>query len=350
VIWHPLLLAVVSLDLLALLFVLYGAQTYVRVLLRWEPEATDSEQIRLEGAVDAASFATRFGSAFFLGATLLLVVGISLLLPPLISGAMCGTGVLTAMGAAGWRALILRALALVLLWVWRTLDGVDRSCPRPPAVPLVSRWQLLTVPVVALSLLQTVRIIRRLDPNEPVDCCQVVYDTYGSVREATESFGLTDRTWIVLAAAGASTLLVLLSWEIVRSRRAGTMVPESAALNWGLPVGVVLFVPIGTLTLVKVLAAYHYQVLHHHCPWCLFLPEHGAVGYPLFGALLLIVLEGAAFLAAGQLRRTHPSLGAGARSRQYRAAMIQLFALLILVALTAGPAVRWRLAHGVWMH
>jgi hypothetical protein len=70
----------------------------------------------------------------------------------------------------------------------------------------------------------------------------------------------------------------------------------------------------------------------------------------LFGALLVIVLEVSAFSAASGLRRTVPALAESARKRQRRALLLLLAALVIFAALTAGPALHWRIVHGVWMH
>ena len=349
-IWHPISLAVLALDALALIFFASASVTWLRVLLRWAPEQADPHQIALEAATDGASLATRYGLVFFVASSLALVLGIVQVFPGLVPGAMCGTGVLSAMKGEGARALALRGLALAALWAWRSLDGVNRAHPRPPSVPLVARWHLLAFPLFALSVLATLRALLALDPHVPVDCCQVVYDNFSSPAEAHQSFGLSDSAWLWLTGLGAAALagLALGAWGRIQSEggRAGRRAPR----GWLLLTVTFIWLPVAALTLVRVLAAVHYEVLHHHCPWCLFLPEHGAVGYPLFGALIVIGLEAIAFVAAGQAAHAAPTLRVVARERQGRALKLMLMALVVFLGLSFVPAFLWRLAHGVWMH
>jgi hypothetical protein len=363
--WHPLMVAVLVLDALALLFAIVAGNTYVRVLLGFEAGAPTPRQIALEGATDAASVAGRYALLLFSCATLLLVVGISLVLPKLVAGAMCGTGVLTAMGGIGQRALALRGLALALLWVWRCLDALNRAAPRPPSTPAVARWQLLTLPLMALAIVDTTRALWALDPERPVDCCQVVYDRFASSSQATTTAGLADGTWLWLCAAGAVALLALALLGLRALRRpsaAGSAAGASRAprLMAALLLLAIAWLPVAVVALVRVLSAYHYEVLHHHCPWCLLLPEHWAVGYPLYGALAVVLLEGLAALAAARFAPevsdvagatlAEATLAEAARRRQRRALLAIVVALLVFAALTAGPALQWRWVHGVWMH
>lgn len=355
--WHPLMVAVLVVDGLALLFALTAAVTHLRVLLGWEPGSSDPRQIALEGATDAAAIAGRYALWAFVAATALLVLGISLVLPQLVSGAMCGTGVLTAMGGTGQRALALRGLALALLWVWRTLDALNRAAPRPPATPAVARWQLLALPLLALAVIDTARALWALDPARPVDCCQVVYDGFASSAQASTTAGLDDQVWIALTSAGG---LVLLALAVLGLRRLSRTVEVLPKLGATLALLAVAWAPVATVTLVRVLSAYHYQVLQHHCPWCLLLPEHWAVGYPLYGALLVVLLEALSALTAARFKPAvvdvagstlaETMLAEAARQRQRRAFVAIIVSVLLFAALTAGPALHWRLSHGVWMH
>jgi general secretion pathway protein D len=48
----------------------------------------------------------------------------------LIPGAMCGTGVLQAMGANGYRAIVFWCITLALLFCWWVLDDLDQPVPQ----------------------------------------------------------------------------------------------------------------------------------------------------------------------------------------------------------------------------
>jgi hypothetical protein len=110
-----------------------------------------------------------------------------------------------------------------------------------------------------------------------------------------------------------------------------------------------LWVPVAAIALVRVLAAYHYGVLHHHCPWCLFLPVHGGVGYPLFGALMVAAFEGAAAWGAAAIAARYPVVEPAGAARVRRSGRRVVAAVLLFFLLSAGPALLWRLRFGVWM-
>lgn len=344
-IWHPLLAGVLSLDLVSLLLSLYAARTHLRVALHWTPGSADPLQIRLEGEVEAGSIAARLSVALFCAATVLLVFGISQILPSIVAGAMCGSGVMTALGDGGWRALAMRGLALGVWWIWRTVDRLNRQIPRPPATPLVARWQLVALPLHLLSLLYTVRAVRALEPEQPVDCCQVLHDAFRSRLDAQTSLGLRDTTWLWSSAALTALLAALCLWLLVTLHRSARR--EAHWRVFLLSVG--LWLPSATITLVNALAPYHYQVLHHRCPWCLFRLEHWALGYPLFAALLAVGLEATAAYSAHRLARAEPLVSSSACERQRTALRRVLAGVLSFIVLAAGPALLWRLERGVWL-
>ncbi len=339
------LLAILALDTLAVAFSLYAALSYLRVLLRWDPASISMKQIRLEADCDAARLVARYAMGFFVASSLLLVLAITLLLPPLIPGAMCGTGVLQATGGFGTRGLALRALALAVLWVWQSLDGIHRTLPRRIDEGAIARWNLLSVPLLLLAALYTLRALLQLDPYQPVDCCQVVYDTFTTKSEATHSAGLSDAFWLV-GSGGLGLAVAAIALAGLSALRRGR---SAFAASTALFVATLVWLPFAGTALVTVLSAYHYQVLQHHCPWCLFLPVHGAVGYPLLASLLLITLESFTALSATFFSRKHSGLLDATRHRLHRAFLWVLGSWLVFVALSWGPALLWRLRYGVWM-
>lgn len=341
-IWHPLVLAVLTLELVSLVLMGSAAIPYGRVLLDWDPDSTGRRQISLEAAVEGASVATRAALALTISSTLLFVGGVALVFPSLVTGAMCGTGVLQAMEGLGGQALLLHGLGLAVLWVWRTLDGLNRTPTRPPAMGAVARWQLLALPLLAAGALTTFRAFRQLDPQAPVSCCQVIYGRVGADGATDVLSGFGGQAWLVLFALGAVVVVVLAGRAWLRATPSSLALPALTVVVWA-------WVPVAALYLVRVLTPYHYEVLDHPCPWCLFLPEHAVVGVPLFSALGLMLLESLSALTASRLAVAHPQLDGEARRRQKWASLAIVGALLCFLALGVGPTLLWRLSHGVWM-
>jgi hypothetical protein len=335
------LLAVTVLDALAMVLASSGALVYGQVLVDWSPESTERRQITLEARAEAASLATRFALWLFLAATVVLVVAISQVLPSLVPGAMCGTGVLEAMGGEGERALALRGLAVAVFWAWRTLDGLNRSSPTAPDVPLCARWHLLGMPLLALATLATFRGSARLDPHRAVSCCQMVYDNFRSVQQASTLNGVAGEVWLAAFALATAGLVAVSLWIGLRG--------EQGLVHLLLIALVAAWLPLASVSLVRVLSAYTYEVLHHQCPWCLFLPEHGMVGYPLWGALSLVGLGAIEDLASARFARSRPDIVPHALRRQRWAIGAVLLGVSVFALMAVGPAILWRLQHGVWM-
>jgi hypothetical protein len=110
-----------------------------------------------------------------------------------------------------------------------------------------------------------------------------------------------------------------------------------------------LWVPIAAITLIKIFAAYYYQVLHHHCPWCLFLAEHKFVGVPLFGALTAVVLESLVSYLSAKIADKFPELMKAATTRSKSAGFRVMIAAAVFMGMLIFPAIFWRLRYGVWL-
>ncbi len=342
-IWHPLLLSVLTLDVLALFFLLAGLLSALQIAARWSPASVEKEQLALERRAESASIQGRTCAVLLLTSTLILIIAISGVLPDLVPGAMCGTGVLQATQGAGGRALALRALALGLVAAWHLVDRLNRARPGSPLALTASRALLLAGPVVFLAVYDTFRAVLRLDVHRPVDCCSVVYDQIRPAGEAVGTFGLPEAYGVWGLALGGIVILFL-GVRLRRSRR--QQEPRRTA---PLALVTLCWVPLAASALVRSLAAYHYGVLQHRCPWCLFLPEHKLVGYLLFGALTLTAVEaGAAFLCS-KIAATLPALEPDTLKRSRAAGLRITAATALFLALSGLPPLLWRLRFGVWM-
>lgn len=128
--WHPLTLTIWLLLALSWLIYLPLAGRVIAVLPRWRTGQGDADQLRNERWMEAVGFYGRWVLALQAASAVLLVVGISNVWPAYVPGAMCGTGVLQAMGTAGEQALIYDIGVVGVLYGWRVLQRLDASHPR----------------------------------------------------------------------------------------------------------------------------------------------------------------------------------------------------------------------------
>ncbi len=338
---HPLLLSVAAMDLLCLAALFAAVAAVFPVLVRWRPGDADRKQLSAERRAEAGALAVRFAAVVLMLSTLVLIAGISLILPGAVPGAMCGTGVLQAAGPLCARALFFRLLALLGLTVWGFFENLNRSVPEAPLTETTARVLAAVSPLVLLAAWDSARAMWGIDFGQPVDCCATVYDPVYSASGGSGAF--SDRFWVVGFSA-CTLLLAAVSFGVRRSAHRNRR-------RWSLPLAVLtlFWVLYAGGALVNVFSAYIFGVLAHDCPWCLFLPEHGMVGFVQFGALAMAAREGIPAPAASLAAIAHPRLAGPAADRIRTAAGRILLSMAVFLLFSAGPALLWRLRHGVWI-
>jgi hypothetical protein len=340
---HPLLIAVAVLDFISLTAVLSAASTAFQTVLNWNPGSAGRDQILLERRAEAAAIAGRFGLVGFILSSTIMLIGISNVLPGIVPGAMCGTGVCQAADGLFGRAIMFRIACIAVLFFWLGLDRLNRSRPEAPLSMLGARVLLIVVPLQAMASYDTLYGSLRLDVRSPVNCCTVAYDQVRVVTGSARSFVLPE-AYLVWAFIVLSAVLIGIGSAVAvnsrfRSAASGALLAFSSAL----------WVPLAALALVRVFSAYIYGVLHHQCPWCLFLAEHHFIGFPLFLCLVVVGLEGVFVWIAAALRRKYPELGITCLDRIRGAALHVVVAAGVFCLITGLPAIFWRIRYGVWI-
>ena len=341
-IWHPLLLAIVGVDVMSGLLLLSTGVSAFQIALRWNPVSTDRTQIALEGRAESASIRGRWMLTLLLFSGLLVVVGISNVFHGVIPGAMCGTGVLQALGDSGRRMLLYRGFLVIALLFWFELDKLNRTDRCYPLTAFNARVFLAAAPLAALPLVESARAFAAVNVHQPVDCCAVVYDQFRNLTEARSAAGISNKFWL----SAFVFLTTLLAGLAIGVRFSSTKRPR---LRAGLTLTTLAWLPVAAVALVCILAPYHYGVLHHHCPWCLFLPEYNFVGYPLFGTLAFVAVEGILVFCLPLSVRQEKQLFSAALRRSLRACSHVLVGLAVFMLLACLPPLIWRFRHGVWM-
>lgn len=339
---HPLILAVLLLDVLLLALIGKAAVKATRIALSWAPISNSRRQLQLERYAETAAIEMHWALVLSGLSTLTMIVLLTNVLPPLVPGAMCGTGVLEAMGGRGGRAIALRLLTFSVLYLWKLIENLNRTCPQAPLTPRAARMVLLALPLAGLTWMDTLRACLHLNPVQPVSCCALIYDDFRSALEAKVTAGWPDSFWLTgwLVGALAVAAMALMIWKGRKSGRGSIALLVLAALVW---------TPLAAIALVKVLSAYYYEVLAHHCPWCLFLPVYFGAGFALFGLLWGVGLETAGAWLARRCGQRVPQVAANAAGRVRTAGLRVALGVLLFLLLSGGPALLWRARFGVWL-
>jgi hypothetical protein len=319
---HPVVIAALALDGLALLAVSGAAFFSIRVLLKPGEQPSHAPRAWVLG---------RAGTAAFVLATVCFVAALTCFLPGRIKGAMCAAGVLQAMAGLGQKALMLRAAALAGLGLWHLLARLNRARPARPLGIYPERTALLAAPLVFVAAWTSLSSFLRLDPERPVSCCAAVYDRAGGAWGASLAAHIPPEAWMGLAAAVTLALAALGTWmALTRPGRPLLVSGLFAVLS-------ILWIPAAAAVLLQTLAPFHFNRPDHHCPWCLFLYKHHLVGYALLGCLVVVGLQGLAALLCAFIARRVPDLEAKALRRMGSAGLGAAMAVALFWILAAFP-------------
>ena len=328
-------------DALVVILLSGAGATAFQVVLYWDPESTGTRQLRLQTRQEIGSLVTTLAAWVYLAAGLLLIGTLTTVLPGLIPGAMCGTGVLQACAPYGFRMLAFRFLAGVGLMCWQRLETLNRSDPLAALSATNARVLLMLLPVVVLAAFATVRALTGFDTGQPVDCCTALYDRIAAAPGADQP---ASRVSLLIPALSGVTTRLLVLMAIYRTKPPGNLTRPTALLVLS-----VIWLISAAGTLVRHLAPYHYEVLYHFCPWCLFLPEHNGIGFPLLLFWGLVAVEAPAQWSLSRARAGRPELSPACAALLRGSRRRLLAGLLGFFLLAVGPALWWRWQFGLWI-
>jgi hypothetical protein len=313
---------------------LRAAQTASRVLRHWDVAGASEGQLALEKQLDLARTYVRVAAVVQVAALLLSVMAADRLSRG-VRGAMCGWGVFSA-NPWGFRAITTSAVVALVAGIVAQVFSFDArvrtfSLARPLA------WATLAVaPLSAIDLAIQGQFLLDLDLTVVSSCCSVQVDTLGVSTD--DGFAAGPRVLVSWAAALSVLLaLGLALWARGTPSRARVTAAGLASL---------LALPLAVGASMLEVAPHAFETPHHACPFCLFKPEVLALGYPLFGAMLLAAIRGGGAAVCAILARgadVHAAFAAFAR----RSLSLGAAAWGVAALVAAAPVVRYLvLSHG----
>ncbi|NNG00056.1 MAG: hypothetical protein HKM93_11800 [Desulfobacteraceae bacterium] len=341
---HPLVMTALVMDVISMALLLTGWVISLRIAMQWRPGTPDPRQIRLERQAEVAGVFTVWGFTFLSLVTVLLTVGISYILPGLIPGAMCGTGVLESAGGYLGKGLTIRMASLFVLFHAVNIGRLNHRFPEAPLTEPHARLTILAAPLAGLGIYDIYRGIGTINTYTSVDCCTVIYSRTGHMAGNELNALFSNPVWVGMSLAGAFFIMIL-CLMVHRENR-----PDKLWINGFLGFSSIIWPLVSLTTLLRVLCPYFYKVLHHHCPWCLLLPVHNCIGYLLYLGFLVILAEGTVPLILRYFTKNHPrEVQSAALDHSRRAARRTGWTIIFTTLFLYLPAVWWRFHYGVWI-
>lgn len=251
-----------------------GAMTAQKVLRHFDVRRATEGQLALEKRIELASTFVRVGAVIQVLALALSVLGADRMSRG-VRGAMCAYGVFGA-NEWGFRSLVVTAVAALAAGVLAQVYAFDG---RVRALDLARPLSYLTLAMFPLSLVDLAlssTFLGKLDLTVVASCCSVQLDPVAASGEGFASGPRVLATGLAVAGTVASVGVALLAAKVPTKGRialAGTIS--------------LLTLPVALAASVLEVAPHAFEVPHHVCPFCLLRSDVYAIGYPLFGALLL---------------------------------------------------------------
>ena len=328
---HPGILALLLGGGLVLLLMLAAVQVGLRVLLRWDPNRADEEQLLLERRTYLVSTLVHYALGFTILSLPLFMYTVDDM-HELFVGAMCATGSLNA-NPVGWQVLIVKLLLALLAALWAVVNHYDLQAEDFPLVKGKYLALILLLPLVAADLYLQLRYFLGLNPEIITSCCGSLFSSSGSGVAADVS-GWPPRPMMILFYAVLATHAILLI---------GNLYGRRPVLLYLLAMVACLFLLVAIAAVISFISLYIYELPTHHCPFDMLQRGSGFVGYPLY-----LSLAGATFCSIVpvilEFLRRVPSLSNIAVAAQKRWLWSALLWLLLFSVLSSWPILFGRLS------
>ena len=331
--FHPLSIAVILTDAVSCYFLFAAFSSSIRVLLQ-DGEADEQESPLSVIREESISRNGRFILLLQCLSLLFMLFGISLVFPPILTGIMCGTGVLQISGETGVQMLLVKICTLLVLHVWYLIDRAKQELPAGKMDMAAAKAMLCSVPFVFLSVWLTVKTLWVMNMGQSGDCCTLAYGA------AADGSSVNLNLWLTLL--GGSTLVLFLF-----GAGAGKRNPIPIQL-FAVLAGGVLWGLAATVCLDYFFSAYYYGVSQHHCLWCLFLPGNYGVGYLFFFVLALVLSQSSALFVNGRIAMSQGELVKWTGMKRQQSGMLIIAGIFVYFLLTLLPVLLWKIQHGVW--
>ncbi len=257
----------VVLTILAIL-ALFGAFTILR---GWDFNSTSKKQYILEKRAYLVALIILFLSIckIILFPYFIYVIDT---LSTIISGAMCGAGVINA-NIYGNQLLVVKVASLFLMGIWLIVNRRDLESRNY----IYLKRKLLLYYVVFIFLILEIILdslyLFNISLYSGVECCLSI-------------FGVVDSSSLPLGLTTTSLLAIFYLLYILNT------ILASGKSSFFLSISSIAFLYFAYFSIEYFFGLYIYQLPTHVCPFCMFGKEYFYIGYFLWGLLLLGVFFG----------------------------------------------------------
>lgn len=264
----PEILTLYLLDFLFFVFGLIALVLSVQIYLRYDKNSSEPLQYKLERRSYLAATIIKY--IFVVKVPLFLFFIFTLdKLSDVLSGAMCGAGVLDAM-EYGTILIVLKILNIYLFAFWLVLNSEDVKLEDQPYIKIKFALFIALFTLFLVEIIIEYYTFFNFEVDKLVSCCGTLYSsTSDSV--VSSLFSIDNK--ILVSVFYINFALISLSY-ILKYKYIYALSNLS-------------FIIVSIIALIMFFGTYIYELPSHHCPFCYLQSDYYYVGYLIYTLLFL---------------------------------------------------------------
>lgn len=269
----PEILTIYILDVLFFVFGSIALYLSVKIYLNYDKNSSDPLQYKLERQSYLASTIIKYIFALKVPLFLFFIFTLDKL-SNVLSGAMCGAGVLDSM-EYGTMLIGLKVLNIYLFAYWLVLNADDQNKEDQPYMKMKFGLFIIFFTVLLAEIVLEFYTFYNFEVDKLVSCCGTLYSS-SSTSMVSNLFAIDNK--VVVGIFYINFALIVLSY-FLKSK-------YTYALSN------LVFIIVSIIALIMFFGTYIYELPSHRCPFCYLQSDYYYVGYLIYTLLFLGTFNG----------------------------------------------------------
>ena len=282
----PEILTILILNMIFALFATIAFILSVKIVLKWDINATTPLQYSLEKQSYLSATIIKYIFAIKVPLFLFFIFTLDKI-SNVLTGAMCGAGVVDATDYGNY-LFILKVINLYVFAYWIALHSEDVNHENQPYTKMKFSFFIVAFFFLISELIIEGLMFGAIDLEEMVSCCGTIYSS--SADSYISRIFDVDTTLLLVIFYG-NFFLILLFYYLKR--------------RYLFAISNIIFVVSSIVTLIVFFGTYIYEMPTHHCAFCYLQSDYYYVGYLIYALLFTGTLYGiiAGFIATSEEKR-----------------------------------------------
>lgn len=273
----PEILTIYILNIIFLVFGTIALYFSVKIFLKYDRDSSTKLQYSLERQSYLASTIIKYIFALKVPLFLFFIFTLDKL-SNVLSGAMCGAGVLDAM-EYGYFLIVIKVLNIYLFAYWLVLNADDVSKEEQPYMRLKFGLYIGLFLLFLVEIFLEFYTFYNFEVDKLVSCCGTLYSS-SSISMVSELFSIDNAA---LVSAFYINFALMVFFYFLKSK-------------YLYAVSNLVFIVVATISLIMFFGTYIYQLPSHNCPFCYLQSDYYYIGYIIYTLLFLGTFYGIAVL------------------------------------------------------